>query len=90
MAQGLTVTLTTGTQTVIAGDGLHGNLRVTIRNRGTGSAYLGSSVVTSSLAYVMTSADTPQTFTLMVGETLYGTSTGGAVLDVLRLGETTA
>lgn len=86
--QGLTIALTT-TILPVAGDATtHGLIRVHVRNRGTGTAYLGGSAVTSS-GYGLTTADNPMTLTLYGGETLYGTSTGAAVLDVLRMNETT-
>lgn len=88
-AQGTTVTLSSGTAVVIAGDGgPHGTLWVTVRNRGTGSAFLGGSGVTTG-GYQLSSADNPLQIRLMVGETLYGCSTGAPVLDVLRLNDTT-
>lgn len=85
--QGLTLALTTNA-VAVAGDGLHGVLRVHVRNRGTGTAYLGGSTVTTS-GYGLTTADSPLNLTLVGGEALYGTSTGAAVLDVLRLNDTT-
>lgn len=90
MSQGLTIALTTS-PTAIANTGQptqFGILRVVVRNRGTGSAYLGSSGVTTS-GYQLSSADSPLTLTLSPTDTLYGTSTGAAVLDVLRFGDTT-
>jgi hypothetical protein len=42
--QGTQITVTTA-PTVIAGNGSHGNIRVIVRNRGTGTAYLGGSTV---------------------------------------------
>ena len=65
-----------------------GILRVHVRNRGTGSAYLGSSSVTTG-GYQLTSADSPLPLTLMPYDALWAMSTGAAVLDVLRLGDTT-
>jgi hypothetical protein len=87
--QGLTVTLTTGAVT-LAGDGSgHGNIRVIVRNRGTGTAYLGGSDVTTA-GFPLTTADPHVDLTLLVGETLYGTSTGAAIAQVLRFNETTS
>lgn len=87
--QGVTVTLSSGTPTAIAGaGGALGVLRVTVRNRGTGTAFLGSSSVTTA-AYQLTTADSPLTITLNVGESLYGCSTGTPALDVLRVNDTT-
>lgn len=85
--QGLTIALTTAA-TLIAGDGIHGVLRVRLVNRGTGTGYLGSSGVTTS-GYPVTTADASQEFTLVGGETLYGTSTGAASAIVLRYNDTT-
>lgn len=86
--QGLLVALTTSA-TAIAGNGLHGVLRVTVRNRGTGTGYLGGSDVTTA-GYPLTTADNPLPLTLMTGEVLYGTSTGACSVDVLRMNETTS
>ena len=89
--QGVQVTLTTDLAAVaLAGDGAHGILRVVIRNRGTGTAYLGSSGVTSS-GYTLSSGDSPLSLHLYQTEKLFAMSTGGAaVLDILRSNETTA
>lgn len=87
MAQGLTVTLTTD-PTLIAGSGIHGNIRVTVRNRGAGNVYLGSSGVTTA-GFQVSTGDAPHTFIVQGGENFYGTSTGSIVVDVLRMGETT-
>ncbi len=65
-----------------------GILRVTVRNRGTGSAYLGTSGVTTG-GYQLSSGDSPLPLTLMPYDALWAMSTGAAVLDVLRLGDTT-
>lgn len=86
--QGLIATLTTGA-VVLAGNGIHGALRVIVRNRGTGTAYLGGSDVTTA-GFPLTTADPHIDVMLPVGETLYGTSTGAAVAQVLRFGETTS
>lgn len=88
MPQGLTITLTTSA-TVVAGNGVHGVIRVKVYNSGTGTGYLGGSDVTTA-GYPFTTAHLPQDIVLMAGETLYGTSTGAAVLSVLRLNETTS
>ena len=86
--QGTTITLTTS-PVILAGDGgLHGNIRVTVRNRGTGTAYLGGSTVTTS-GFPLTTADNHVDLIVQMGDTLYGTSTGAAVAQVLRMGETT-
>ena len=86
--QGTTVTLTTSA-VALAGDGAaHGNIRVIVRNRGTGTAYLGGSDVTTA-GFPLTTADPHVDVTVMMGETLYGTSTGAAVAQVLRMNETT-
>ena len=86
--QGTIVTLTTSA-VVLAGDGsLHGNIRVIVRNRGTGTAYLGGSDVTTN-GFPLTTADPHVDVTVMMGETLYGTSTGAAVAQVMRFNETT-
>ena len=86
--QGLIVTLTTSA-VALAGDGSgHGNIRVIVRNRGAGTAYLGGSDVTTA-GFPLTTADPHVDVTVMMGETLYGTSTGAAVAQVLRFNETT-
>lgn len=85
--QGLLVTLTTSA-VALAGNSLHGTVRVIVRNRGTGTAYLGGSDVTTA-GFPLTSADNHVDLCLLTGETLYGTSTGAAVAQVLRMGETT-
>jgi hypothetical protein len=87
MAQGLIATLTTSA-TLIAGGSLHGVLRVIVRNRGTGTAYLGGADVTTA-GFPLTTADNHVDVTLLVGDALYGTSTGAAVAHILRFGETT-
>lgn len=85
--QGLTVALTTA-PTLIAGDGTHGVIYVRIKSRGTGTAYLGGSDVTTA-GYAMTTAEAPDEMRILVGEALYGTSTGAGTVNVLRFGETT-
>lgn len=85
--QGLTVTLTTSA-VALAGNGLHGTLRVVIRNRGTGTAYLGGSDVTTA-GFPLTTVDNHVDLVIPTGDTLYGTSTGAAVAQILRFGETT-
>jgi hypothetical protein len=87
--QGAQVTLTTDLAAVLIAGSALGPLRVTVRNRGTGSAFLGSSGVTS-VGFQLSSGETLQERLLMGGEYLYGCSTGAApVLDVLRSGDTT-
>ena len=88
MPQGLLITLTTGA-TVVAGNGIHGVIRVKVYNSGAGTGYLGGSDVTTA-GYPFTTAHLPQDLVVNPGETLYGTSTGAAVLSVLRMGETTS
>jgi hypothetical protein len=86
--QGLIVTLTT-TAVALAGTGdLHGNIRVIVRNRGTGTAYLGGSDVTTA-GFPLTTADNHVDLVLEMGDSLYGTSTGAAVAQVLRMNGTT-
>jgi hypothetical protein len=87
MAQGALVALTTA-PTVIAGSGTHGVIVVKVRNRGSASVYLGGSDVTTA-GFPLTTADSPLELRVMVGETLYGTSTGSISIDVLRMNETT-
>lgn len=87
MAQGVLITLTTGA-VVVAGSGVHGVMNIVVRNRGTGTGYLGGSDVTTA-GFPMTTAEDWLPLTVMVGETLYGTSTGAAVLQTLRLNSTT-
>ena len=88
--QGIQIALTTDAAAVaLAGNGTHGILRVIVRNRGTGTAYLGSSGVTTS-GYTLSSGDSPVSLVLYQTEILYGASTGAApVLDILRFNETT-
>ena len=86
--QGLTVTLTT-TPVSLAGSGeLHGNIRVIVRNRGAGTAYLGGSDVTTG-GFPLSTADPDVNLVVQMGEQLYGTSTGAAIAHVLRFNETT-
>jgi hypothetical protein len=85
-AQGTVIALTT-TATSIAGNALHGVLRVTVRP-GSASVYLGGSDVTTA-GYLLSTGDAPLTVTLQVGEQLFGTSTGSIPVSVLRVGETT-
>jgi hypothetical protein len=80
--QGLIVTLTTSAVS-LAGSGQHGNIRVIVRNRGTGTAYLGGSDVTTA-GFPLTTADPHVDIFLGPGEQLYGTSTGAAVAQILR------
>lgn len=84
--QGTVVTLTTSA--VVAGDGLHGVIRVTLRNRGTGTVYLGGSDVTTA-GFPLSTADEFVSLQLGVGETLYGTSTGAGSVGVIRTDGTT-
>jgi hypothetical protein len=87
--QGTVVTLTTSA-VVLAGDGTgHGNIRVTVRNRGTGTAYLGGSDVTTA-GFPLTTADPHVDLVVAVGETLYGTSTGAANAQILRSWESSS
>jgi hypothetical protein len=88
--QGGTVTLTTDlVPGAVAGTGVHGVIRVYVRNRGAGSIYLGSSGVTSGGAQ-LTTGDPYLPVIVYPGESLYAMSTGGAaVLDVLRMNDTT-
>ena len=88
--QGTQITMTTdGAATAIAGVSAHGNLQVTVRNRGTGTVYLGGVTVTSG-GYQLSSADSPLDVDLYQGDALYGCSTGTApIVDVLRTKETT-
>ncbi len=88
MPQGLNVTLTT-TPAAVAGSGIHGVITVTVRNRGAGSVYLGGADVTTN-GFTMTTADNAEKFTVLPGETLYGTSTGSISVQVLRMGETSS
>jgi hypothetical protein len=87
MAQHAKVSLTTSA-TVVAGNGIHGVIRVTVRNRSTGTAYFGGSDVTTA-GFPLTTADNHVDLVVVPGEILYGTSTGACVLDVLRMNETT-
>ncbi len=86
--QSVSVTLSSGTATVVAGDGIHGTLRVTVRNRGTGTAYFGTTGVTTG-GYELTTGDNPLQLVLAGGETLYACCTGAAVLGVFRNFDTT-
>lgn len=86
--QGLIATLTT-TAVSLAGSGTdHGTIRVIVRNRGTGTAYLGGSTVTTD-GFPLTTADPQVELQLQPWDELYGTSTGAAVAQVLRWNETT-
>ncbi len=89
MARGVTVTLSSATPTAIAGTGIHGVIRVTVRNRGTGTAFLGDTGVTTG-SYQLTSGDTPLQLIVYPGEALYGCSTGTPALDVLQMNETSS
>jgi hypothetical protein len=80
--QGLIVTLTTSAVS-LAGNGIHGNIRVIVRNRGTGTAYLGGSDVTTA-GFPLTTADPHIDLLVAPGEQLFGTSTGAALAQVLR------
>ena len=86
MSQGLLITLTTAAVAVYTGG--KGPLHIIVRNRGTGTGYLGGSDVTTN-GYPATTADDPLALVLHAGESLYGTSTGAAVLQVLRFNATT-
>lgn len=87
--QGLTITCTSTPQSV-AGSALHGVLRVTLRNHGAGTAYLGDSAVTTA-GFQLTTADGIMTITMYTGEQLFVASSSGAtpVMSVLRTNETT-
>lgn len=90
MAAGAQVTMTTDGAAVAIASSSIGPLRVTVRNRGTGTIYLGSSGVTTSASYALSTEDSPLSVFLMGGEVLYGCSTGGAVVvEVLKTGATT-
>jgi hypothetical protein len=86
--QGLTIALTTGVVNLAGAGALHGNISVIVRNRGTGTAYLGGIDVTTN-GFPLTSADPHVDLTVLVGEQLCGTSTGAAIAQVLRMGDTT-
>jgi hypothetical protein len=67
--QGLTVTLTT-TPVALAGSGEgHGHIRIVLRNRGTGVAYLGGESVTTN-GFPLTTADPHIDLDVLGGETL--------------------
>lgn len=87
--QGLIVTLTTSAVSLAGSGDLHGNIRVVVRNRGTGTAYLGGSDVTTA-GFPLTTADPHVDLIVAPGEQLYGTSTGAAVAQVLRNYDTTS
>jgi hypothetical protein len=74
----------------VAGDGSHGILLVTLRNRGTGTAYLGGTSSISS-GYALSSGDAALgPLKLYPTDELWAVSTGAApVLDVMRTAETT-
>ena len=86
--QGLTVTLTTAAVSLAGSGETHGNIRVIVRNRGTGTAYLGGSDVTTG-GFPLSTADPDVNLVVQMGEQLYGTSTGAAIAHVLRSGDTT-
>lgn len=85
--QGTQIALASSSAQAIA-TASNGVLRVTVRNAGTGVAYLGSSGATAT-AFQLSSADVPLPITLTVGDVLYGYSTGTPTLHVLRTGDTT-
>ncbi len=87
--QSLVVTLTTSPVSLAGSGSEHGIIRVTIRNRGTGVAYLGSSGVTSSQGYQLSTSDNHVDLHLQPWDELYGMSTGAAIAHVLRANETT-
>jgi len=87
--QTLTVTLGSSSEQSIAGNGLHGPLRVYVRNLGAGVSYLGTSPVSTGAGYQLTSADAPLDIFLMGGEQLFAYSTGTPTLTVMRTGATT-
>ena len=84
--QGLLITLTTAATAVYTGG--KGPLHIYVRSRGTGTAYLGGSDVTT-VGFPLTTADDGIQLVLHAGESLYGTSTGAAVLQTLRYNATT-
>lgn len=92
--QGLLITLTTSA-TLLAGStgtdpatAVRGVIRVVVRNRGTGTGYLGGASVTTS-GFPVTTSDSDLSLLLRQEDVLYGTSTGAAVAQILRMGETT-
>ena len=87
--QGLTVALTTAAVSLAGSGELHGNIRVIVRNRGTGTAYLGGADVTTN-GFPLSTADPHVNVVVQMGEQLFGTSTGAAVAQILRMNETTA
>lgn len=82
------------TPTVVAGsigtggDPIHGYIRVRLKAI-TGTAYLGSSGVTTA-GYPLTTADASIEVPIVTGETLWAASSSGAsvTLAALRMGET--
>jgi hypothetical protein len=85
--KGSTIALTTS---ALAVAGRHGPrvIRVHVRKSWHGHG-LSRGAPASRRAATADDGDNPLVVTLIGGETLYGTSTGAAVLDVLRMNETT-
>lgn len=83
------VVLASSAEASIAGNALHGVLRVTVRNFGAGVAYVGHSGITTGSGFQLTTADAPVTFVLAVGEQMFAYSTGTPTIHVLRMNDTT-
>ncbi len=87
--QHLTVTLSTQPVSIAGSGSEHGIIRVTVRNRGTGTAYLGSSGVTTGGGFPLTTAGEFVNLEMQPWDELYAVSTGAAILHALRANETT-
>lgn len=87
--QAVSLTLGSSSEQSLAGNALHGPMRVWVRNLGSGVAYLGPSPVSTGAGYQITTADAPIEIFMMGGEQLFGYSTGTPTLSVLRTGATT-
>lgn len=86
--QAVQIALGSSSEQSLAGDDLHGVIRVFVRNMGAGVAYLGPSPVTTA-SFQITTADAIQTFTLYTGEQMFCYSTGTPTIHVLRMNDTT-
>ena len=87
--QAQSIALGSSSEQSIAGNALHGVIRVTVRNLGSGVAYLGGSPVSTGSGFQITTADAPISLTMVVGEQLFAYSTGTPTISVLRMNDTT-
>jgi hypothetical protein len=87
--QAQVIALASSAEASVAGNAIHGVIRVTVRNAGAGVAYLGPSGLTTAAGFQLTTADAPLTLTVYGGEQLFAYSTGTPTLYVLRMNDTT-